>query len=247
MVGTSTFRSEWLDPVINPSFALWTRQLANNPSSVLCFYCKKVIDISTMGKQALLSHEKSKKHMSFMNSITTSHRISEYPSSKNVDIVVETDSQPVVEPAVSQTVSSPSPSSTLNTFIIKDSVISAEIRWALKTVASRFSFRSCSDVGEIFKLMFPDSATAQNFSMGKTKLAYTVAFGLAPHFKHLIKQCVASSDFIVLSFDEAFNKVAQKCQMDILVRFFDKSGTQTRYILHSSRDNPKTYIHTFIM
>ena len=127
MVGTSTFQSEWLDPIINPSFASWTRQLAKNSSSVFCFYCKKTIDISTMGKQALLSHEKSKKHMSLMNNVATSHRISEYSLSSNIDIVVETDTQTMVESSLLQNVSSPSPSSTLNVLIVKDSVILAEI------------------------------------------------------------------------------------------------------------------------
>lgn len=118
---------------------------------------------------------------------------------------------------------------TPNSFIVKEQVVSAEIKWALKSVYNRFSFRSCAEISDLFKSMFTDSDIAQSFSMGSTKLSYIVSFGLAPHFLQQLKLDVKKCDFFTICFDEALNKVAQRCQMDLFVRFFGPAGVHTRF------------------
>src|SRR5678815_2683193 len=67
-------------------------------------------------------------------------------------------------------------------FCIKDDVTRSEILWALKVVDDKMSLNLCADIGETFKLMFPDSAAASNFKMGLMKCKYVINHGLAPYF-----------------------------------------------------------------
>uniref|UniRef100_A0A915JAP5 BED-type domain-containing protein n=1 Tax=Romanomermis culicivorax TaxID=13658 RepID=A0A915JAP5_ROMCU len=65
MVGKSTFKIEWMNNSIHHKLALWIHQSPKgDQSSAYCILCKKVFDISTMGRQALTSHAKSKKPIS---------------------------------------------------------------------------------------------------------------------------------------------------------------------------------------
>lgn len=105
----------------------------------------------------------------------------------------------------------------LDSFISTDSMTIAEVIWCLKVVSSRFSYRSCSDLP--FAQMFPDSRIAQKFSMGYNKMSYVIAFGLAPHFSNHLMQLVKKCDSFTVHFDEAFNRISQKSQMDIHLRF----------------------------
>ena len=60
-------------------------------------------------------------------------------------------------------------------------LLAAEVLWAVKMVMFHYSANSCSNTGDLFKQMFPDSRIAQNFNCGKTKCLYLVCFGLAPY------------------------------------------------------------------
>ena len=69
--------------------------------------------------------------------------------------------------------------------------------------------------------MFPDGTIASNFTLSKTKCAYTINFGLADYFKEQLLSEVKASPLYVLSFDESLNPVSQSCQMDCGVRYWD--------------------------
>lgn len=104
----------------------------------------------------------------------------------------------------------------------------AEIRWALKNVASNRSFNSAGDESDILRDMFPDSEIAQKFALGSTKTSYVINYGLAPYFKESLRNEVKAAKHFVVCFDEALNKVAQKGQMDIVVRFYDEKAGEVR-------------------
>ena len=61
--------------------------------------------------------------------------------------------------------------------------VDAEIRWCLRMVNCHSSYNSCADLGEMFKVMFPDSEIASQFTLGKTNARYTMLYGIAPEFK----------------------------------------------------------------
>ena len=48
----------------------------------------------------------------------------------------------------------------------------------IKVVLSKYSKSSCDDIGQLFKVMFPDSKVAESFSCVKTKSRYIVSMFL---------------------------------------------------------------------
>lgn len=85
---------------------------------------------------------------------------------------------------------------------------------------------------ELFPLMFPDSDIASKFKMQKDKNAYVVTYGLCPFFQDQLASTLKTCKFFSVSFDESLNQVAQKGQMDIIVRFWNSSTNEvcTRYL-----------------
>ena len=77
------------------------------------------------------------------------------------------------QPAISQTMTS-------------SDVLSSEVVWSLKCMDSHYSYHSCANSGDVFRKMFPDSNIASKFTLGETKAAYLITFGIAPYFKSLL-------------------------------------------------------------
>lgn len=86
---------------------------------------------------------------------------------------------------------------------------------------SHSSIRGAASCCSLFPLMFTDSEIAKNMKLQKDKLSYMIVYGLAPYFAGVLDALISSSDFIVLGFDESFNKVSNKQQMDLGIRFWN--------------------------
>lgn len=99
-------------------------------------------------------------------------------------------------------------------------VTRAEIIWTLHTVMSHISINSSAASVKLFPIMFEDSKTAQKMALQKTKISYYITHGLSPFFQENLIKLVQKCDFFVVGFDESLNKVAQKGQMDVFVRFW---------------------------
>lgn len=108
-----------------------------------------------------------------------------------------------------------------NLLFERDEVTKAETLWALQTVMSHSSIRGAASCCSLFPLMFTDSEIAKNMKLQKDKLSYMIVYGLAPYFAGVLDALISSSDFIVLGFDESFNKVSNKQQMDLGIRFWN--------------------------
>ena len=80
--------------------------------------------------------------------------------------------------------------------------------------------------------MFPDSKIAETLTLGSTKVAYVITYGLAPYFTQSLVDLVIKCSEYVIYFDEALNHVVQKGLMDIVVRFWNEScnQVQSRYL-----------------
>lgn len=96
---------------------------------------------------------------------------------------------------------------------------------------SYYSYKSCEDVGDIFKAMFPDSDIAKQFTCGERKVAYLTTFGIAPHFSSLMKAKAKKESGFVLLFDESLNREMKKCQLDMHVRFWNDNQVNSRYLI----------------
>lgn len=104
-------------------------------------------------------------------------------------------------------------------FVTGKESLTAEVLWALKCATSHYSFNSCTNVCELFKVMFSDSKIAQKFTMSPAKVAYMCCFGIAPYFRVLLNQLIAGQRFVLL-FDETLNRSTQTKQLDLLVKFW---------------------------
>ena len=120
----------------------------------------------------------------------------------------------------------------ITSFVSNDDVTRAEVIWAMKCILSRFSMNASTDIKDVFLMMFSDSSIAKKLSMGSTKLSYYITFGLAPFFRDKLLHNLRSCSRIVVCFDEALNKIAQKGQMDIVIRFWDaqSKSVAVRYL-----------------
>ena len=104
-------------------------------------------------------------------------------------------------------------------YVTNDDKLKTEIIWVLKCVLAVYSNRSCDGLDEIFARMFPDSAIAQTFKLGRQKSMYLVTYGIAPYYKSLLKSQLAKSDIMIFSFYESLNSITQNCEMDVILLF----------------------------
>jgi len=116
-------------------------------------------------------------------------------------------------------------------FVSGDDVTKAETLWALKCVMSHYSYNSCSDMKDVLKLMFPDSSIANKISIGSTKMSYYITYGLGPFCHNELLKAVNGCSEIVVCFDESMNRISQRGQMDIVVRYWNVNDhiVSTRY------------------
>ena len=77
---------------------------------------------------------------------------------------------------------------TIDSLLIKDNTVMAEIHWAVESLMSNYSYNSCSSKSDLFRAMFSDGGIAEQFSMGKTKCTYYVTHGIAPWDTGIAKQ-----------------------------------------------------------
>ena len=106
-------------------------------------------------------------------------------------------------------------------FQIPALVVKAEIVWALKVVLSHFSLRSCLELNNLFKCIFPDSQIASKFSLSKTECSYIINFGFSPYFIELLLSQIKASSFFVIFYDESLNKILRNEQMDCTIRLWN--------------------------
>lgn len=158
------FQYVWLKDF---KFQNWLQSVPEKPDHARCMLCSCNIFLSNMGKQALLSHMKSKKHIShrsnpaslksFLTSSTSSARTTTADfsnsviSSAPVDTITLSDKIDLPQPLAGSSVETsnvkellPSQSAPrrLDAFLLKDDVTTAEVLWCLETVMSHKSLRS---------------------------------------------------------------------------------------------------------
>lgn len=215
-----------------------------------CILCKKDnISYGSMGRSALVSHAKSKKHKeqeaNANKSLPLKSFFSQIPTSTSCPttsiVKVSSDSIPTCSssyPAsetsqlVQLSVAETSGTEKLKWWKVKDSVTTAEALWCLKSVVFHNSLRDVECCSKLFSKMFPDSSIAGEIKLSKTKASYSIVYGLAPYFKNKLINDIKKCDFFVVGFDETLNKFAQKQQLDIIVRFWDtnKDQVSSRYL-----------------
>ena len=95
-----------------------------------------------------------------------------------------------------------------------------------KSCPFSFLIRSCLGISDLFRCMFSDSEIASQFHLSKTKCSYFINHCFAPYFKDILVNVINMLEFFTVSFDESMNAEMQNCQMDVAVRFWDKTKNQ---------------------
>lgn len=237
------FNPEWTDKEINPEWCSWLKEVKSDPFSAHCSICRRSFQLSNMGRTAITSHEEGYKHQRNANSAngtlplekafqtdksTKENTINENKRSISEEkIIAETNdisTATCVKPSCSNKLS-------LENHVSKEAVLRAEILWAMKLVMSHSSYNSFHDASSLFKAMFPDSKIGQAVTCSSSKMSYMICFGLSPYFSEHLRRDIGNSKFVIC-FDEALNKVVQKGQMDIVIRYWSESfkRIKTRYL-----------------
>lgn len=235
------FNEQWLDLTLYPDFA-WLRK-SKDAYHGFCVVCKKDFGLGNMGRKAVTTHNKGQLHQKLVKLNNSQPNMktfltSSQSSSETCGSVQESSDKIGLCLGESKSESAPGPSTQagdkinqVSSFCYKGDVTKAEITWALNVVQNKLSLSSCTNISTTFKNMFPDSSIASKFQLGETKCSYMINHGLAPYFDSELKDQVRCCPDFVVCFDEALNKVVQRCQMDLFVRYFDinKNMVRTRY------------------
>ena len=216
----TTLNPAWLqEDLFNP----WLASMETDKHKARCTVCGINLGLSNMGKQALISHSKGKKHIDQMKLLSgvkheqeqlKSFFVPKTKSDSSAEGTKNTGHESLKVPnPPTETPSAETPSTgtgcvTITKCIVRDDVNNAEVLWAVKTVMSHFLADRSSNTGDLFGKMFPDIQIAQKFNCGKTKCTYLITHGLAPYFHNNMPSILREGDVkYVISFDESLNKV----------------------------------------
>ena len=103
--------------------------------------------------------------------------------------------------------------------------------WAIHVCSTKQSFNNQTNISGLFSRMFPDSNIAQRMELSRTKTSYLICHALSPYFHEKVKDNNRFASRIVVCFDESFNRIAKRLQMDVCVRLWDvgRNEVATRY------------------
>lgn len=244
MPGKCSFNDNWLQHDDSKNWKLWLRPIESNKFKARCILCKCDFDVRASGISCVKTHERGKRHLELVHSLVSGQQSklpfavlkavpvqSQVSSEKNLNTGNEL---PSLAPATTSrtSVEESSKTNSLKHFLVTDEVIKSEIIWAMNKVMSHSSVRSSGNTTDIFQIMFPDSMIAKKMQLHKDKMSYIITYGLGPHFQNLLANKVREVGFFCVSYDESLNKVVQKGQMDLVVRFWDEENqsVSTRYL-----------------
>lgn len=222
MPGQCHFQNKWL---LMPEFAEW---LKPGKTSVVgwCGYCMKEINVSGRGIANVRSHATGKCHTENAKTIAKQVNIAE--SMKKFIRPSSAEKNNSSEDSASRQIVAinPTPSTSMQAVLApsstyRDQVTTAEILFALKLVAGHTSLRFAEDLNLLLRTAFPDSELIRGFQMSDDKAAYVICHGLAVFFERKNSSSIANSKFLVAQFDESLNKISQRSQMDLHIRFIN--------------------------
>ncbi|GBM74428.1 hypothetical protein AVEN_39220-1 [Araneus ventricosus] len=221
MAGKCIFNNAWLEM---PAYKMWLQRNVSDVHSARCTICYKNFSVASMGKSAVKSHAKSRKHIDLQSTRRTSMNVvRSYSNDKNTP---ESICKPQDSPSLFAA-SSTSNIGNIESHVVKNDVLAAEILWTLKTLKNHGSYKANEDIEKMFNRMFPDSAIVSKFSCREKKPAYYAAYGIAPYLENLLQENLNTKNFVL--FDESLNIMRQEKQMDVHVRYWHQNRVSTIY------------------
>jgi len=220
---STKFHVSWLEKVDSDGIPVkrWLKQ-GSNSSTFICTICKTdELTCGNKGWQSIERHMNNKKHRDNLKLIK-----------ENSTFVIRTESTTNQHQEASSSSTVPMISLAHHTKNIgfTDQVTRAESLWAIYAARHGYSYRSCDDLGDLFRTMFPDSKIAEHYKMERNKLSYVISHGLGPFFHNDLVRDIKQCQRFVLCFDEQKNHQNSK-QLDLLIKYWsiEKQGVVTRY------------------
>ena len=159
--GKVVFNESWLS---DERFKTWLKQ-GNDCHKAVCILCNtSVIDITRKGVSALLWHAVGSK---YKERLRTYNPISSL-CFMNEDVNKDTP----------KAISTPRVDSLMSSVAVSH----FEIYRAMKVLWSHLSYRSCLNLNELFRKMFPESQVAKSFQLFKNKMCLLCCFWFSPIF-----------------------------------------------------------------
>ncbi|CAM1296488.1 QTRT1 (predicted) [Pycnogonum litorale] len=183
----------------------WLKE-EDSPYSAKCTLCVRSIKCDNSGFKQILAHADRDEHKAIAHQRFSKDQIRFSTSEKPGTIVL---------PARSH----------------NDQVAVAEAAWSMKVAASNYSYNSCDGLSQLFQFMFPCPYT-KDFSLGRSKVSYTISDGLGPYFLQLLCKSVRDDkNPFTLQFDETVTAQNQK-QLDLMLRVWseNKGEVITRFL-----------------
>jgi hypothetical protein len=149
----------------------WLQQ-GTQDSTFVCTICSTGDwDCGNKGWQSVEQHMINKKHRDTIKLITNNSTFVSVMQANNVD----------EQQRSAATLSHPS-----KTISFQNQATRAEAMWPINDACHGHSDKSCDEAGDLFRMMFPDSKIAEQFSMERTKMSYVISHGLGPYASTVI-------------------------------------------------------------
>ena len=230
------FDSASTNETLNPSFSQWVQEVKDGKTKATSTACKKIFSLSNMGSTALKSHKKSEKHKKSSASVNDIQikRTNIFVSnskfeSTSVSPVFKQDDLSSGSSALNDSNSTAKhdfknnvQSSSSSIFFVGENITKAKILWTLHVSYKHYSYNSCSEIGQLFQKMFPDSSICQKFIFGKTKASYNITHGLAPYYHDLVYNIATTSLLSKLKLSESAKIQFRRECLDFFVGVFHK-------------------------
>ena len=145
------FQDCWLK---DSAFKPWLKRSGASNNEAECIICKKLVDFKSMGRSALVSHMKGKKHISLTaaSKTTDASMMRGFLSKRSDELKSGTSTQTQQSSSVPPTQQSPSVlpcssmSSSMNSFLSDKTVLKSEIWWSIRTALKNYSSSSNSEI-----------------------------------------------------------------------------------------------------
>ena len=213
------YQKEWEDASIQPEISKWVSGTAGG-TGYSCRICGgKSRQLGNMGVTALTKHQVGAIHQKKADSMALAGL--QQPSIASLTT------------KSSATVTSSSTKQVQQTLNIESlQAKKTSILLVIKSVMSHISQRCLEELVDLFPILFPDSAIPGQLQLKRTKIGYMITFGLAVHFQKIVMDTLIP-DFgarlhFVSCYDEAWNPISKRKQMDLHVIYFDEKEVKVK-------------------
>ena len=209
-----------------------------DPYSFGCRCCEKTYALSNMYKSRIVSHSKSQGHIEKLKKWKGHKRDSIQFFNKPAKIYLASAANQETLTEAEETAQTSDAEETGNTLTTAVSTnmrcTTGEIKWILNGIKKGYSYRDFDKDNGLLQSIFCADPISSTFSCGKTKVAYTLRYGIDMYLKAYLMDLIQASPYFSISTDGTYNQELHEEQVDYVVRIFNhKTCRVENYYLKS--------------